>query len=81
MSMSYVRHFYGVPAQRGRKVTYEGRPGRITSADHRLRVRFDGDTFSSIVHPTEDRLIYLSADGEKLWPIAAANASPVTPTG
>ena len=59
MSMAYVRRYYGVPARRGARVTYNGRPGRITSADHRIRVRFDGDNFSSIIHPTEEGLIYL----------------------
>ncbi|MGX9346369.1 hypothetical protein [Microbacterium sp. KNMS] len=59
MSMSYVRRHYGVPATRGRRVSYLGREGRITSADHRLRVRFDGDNFSSIIHPTEEGLVYL----------------------
>ena len=59
MSMGYVRRYYGVPAFRGRRVTYNGRPGVITSADHRLRVRFEGDNFSSIIHPTEDGLVYL----------------------
>lgn len=60
MSMQYVRSYYGVPAKRGGRVTYLGRPGRITSADHRLRVRLDGDTFSSIIHPTEDGLVYVT---------------------
>lgn len=59
MSMSYVRRYYGVPAIRGGRVSYLGREGRITSADHRLRVRFDGDTFTSVIHPAEDGLIYL----------------------
>lgn len=58
MSMQYVRNYYGVPAFRGQTVTYLGRTGRITSADHRLRVRFEGDNFSSIIHPTEDGLVY-----------------------
>ena len=59
MSMAYVRRFYGVPAIRGRRVSYLGREGRITSADHRLRVKFDGDSFTSIIHPTEEGLVYL----------------------
>lgn len=69
MSMQYVRRHYNVPAARGRKVTYDGKPGHITSADHRLRVRFDGDRFSSIIHPTEDGLVYLADDGTLLWPV------------
>lgn len=56
--MDYVRRIYGVPAKRGGRVTYtgavDGRPlrGTITSADHRLRVRLDGDNHSSSFHPT-----------------------------
>ena len=68
MTTVYVRAYYGVPAARGRRVTYNGRPGRITSADHRIRVRFDGDPFASIIHPTEDGLVYLDEDGKQLWP-------------
>ncbi|AXA95439.1 hypothetical protein [Microbacterium sp. PM5] len=71
MTLEYVRRYYGVPAIRGRRVTYMGRPGRITSADHRIRVRFDGDEFSSIIHPTEEGLVYLGAFGQALWPETA----------
>ncbi len=69
MTMKYVRDYYGVPVVRGRRVTYNGRPGRITSADHRIRVLFDGDNLSSIIHPTEDGLVYLGAFGRPLWPV------------
>lgn len=68
MSTKYVRDFYGVPAARGRRVTLDGVPGRITSADHRLRIKFDKDKHTSIVHPMEDGLIYLGADGKQMWP-------------
>lgn len=68
MTMRYVRDMYRVPVIRGRRVTYNGRPGRITSADYRIRVRFDGDNFSSIIHPTEDGLIYIDAFGRQMWP-------------
>lgn len=65
MSMTYVRDYYGVPAKRGALVSYEGRRGRITSADHRLRVLFDGDKHTSVIHPREDGLKYLDS-GEGL---------------
>lgn len=66
MTMEYVRSFYRVPAARGRRITYEGRPGRITSADSRIRVLFDGDKHPSIIHPTDEGLVYLAASGEPL---------------
>lgn len=69
MTMKYVRDYYGVPVKRGRRVTLDGAPGRITSADHRLRIKFDKDKHSSIVHPTEDGLVYLGAFGKPLWPL------------
>lgn len=68
MSMEYVRNFYRVPAKRGRLVTYNGSPGRITSADSRIRVLFDGEKHPLIIHPTDEGLVYLDASGEPLWP-------------
>jgi hypothetical protein len=53
MSMIYIRKAYGVPAKRGGRVRYRGREGTITSAcGPHLRVRFDGDKRTSILHPT-----------------------------
>jgi hypothetical protein len=52
-SFDYVRRYYGVPAKRGMRVTVNGLPGRITSAAGQyIRVLFDGDTQSSLCHPT-----------------------------
>jgi len=54
--MSRLRKHYGVPAKKGGRVlfNYNGKQGRITSADEgqRLRVVFDGETKRSIIHPT-----------------------------
>lgn len=53
MSLAAIRRQYGVPAMRGARVTFDGREGRITSAFRgRLRVCFDGETRSRIIHPT-----------------------------
>lgn len=52
MGMAYVRSQYGVPAKRGMRVTVDGRSGTITSADHALRVRFDGERHPVSAHPT-----------------------------
>ncbi|MFC4373348.1 hypothetical protein ACFO5K_04465 [Nocardia halotolerans] len=56
MSMKYVRDYYAVPAKRGGRVRYTGdgapRLGTITSADHRIRVRLDGEKRPRIFHPT-----------------------------
>lgn len=64
MSMEYVRRTYGVPAKRGARVTADGRPGAITSADHRLRILLDGDKHPTIWHPTW-RIDYLDGRGER----------------
>jgi hypothetical protein len=53
----YVRGAYGVPAARGRRITYDGIPGRITSAKGAyVVVRFDEPHFSygrqGACHPT-----------------------------
>ncbi|MEV0367544.1 hypothetical protein [Nocardia fusca] len=67
MSMQYVRWYYGVPAKRGGRVRYtgEGEPrlGTITSADHRLRIRLDGEKHTRIFHPTWE-LEYLPENGD-----------------
>jgi acyl dehydratase len=59
MSMEWVRASYGVPAKRGGRVrlgpeftSWAGREGTITSADHRLRARLDGDKSPIVLHPT-----------------------------
>jgi hypothetical protein len=67
MSMAYVRKYYGVPAKRGGRIEYTGgrtaRQGVITSATNgRINVRFDGDTFTSHMHPTWE-IRYLEAKG------------------
>ena len=62
MGLDNVRRSYGVPAYRGAKVTYRGKPGRITSADEsaRLRLRMDDGWGSRhVVHPKDEGLIYL----------------------
>lgn len=61
MSLSYIRHHYRVPAQKGGRVRYTGdkgpkakpREGVITGAKGaHLRIRMDGDSFSNSYHPT-----------------------------
>jgi len=53
MSMDYVRKRYGVPAKRGKRVTVDGKSGRITSAKGGyILVRFDGMPISIPCHPT-----------------------------
>lgn len=51
---SYIRRYYGVPAKRGMRVTYQGKPGVITgtSGPH-LRVRLDGEKNSLPYHPSD----------------------------
>ena len=60
--MQRLRKYYGVPAKRGGRILFEhtGAKGRITSADrgHRLRVLFDGETRTDVVHPTW-KVVYL----------------------
>lgn len=53
MSAAYVRGYYGVDYKRGDRVTVNGRPGRIVSFPGQyLGVRFNGQKFTSIAHPT-----------------------------
>lgn len=55
--MASVREFYGVPASRGRRVTYRGYPepvsGRIiSSTGSHLYIRTDGGERFGPLHPT-----------------------------
>lgn len=53
MTMAYIRSYYGVPAERGMRITAEGKPGEIRGARGQyLRVLLDGDTRLSTWHPT-----------------------------
>lgn len=58
MTMQWIRKNYGVPAKRGKEVTWRKQRGVITSAEGNvLRVRFENDTRTFRIHPT-DSLIY-----------------------
>lgn len=58
MSMDYIRHSYGVPAQRGGRVTWWETLGAqvvgtiVGTRGHYLRVRLDGETRARTLHPT-----------------------------
>jgi hypothetical protein len=53
LSFEYVRRYYGVPAKRGARVVWDGKPGRLTSGNgHYVRVLLDGERRPRIVHPT-----------------------------
>ena len=64
MSCDYVRDYYGVPAEVGRRVTVSGKPG-IIAADrgHYIGVNFDNDRPGVILncHPTSE-VVYGSMD-------------------
>ncbi|MFC0431079.1 hypothetical protein [Kutzneria buriramensis] len=62
MSADYVRRYYGVPARRGGRVEFDGRPGVITSCPGAyVRVRLDGQHRSVPAHPAW-RMRYLDSD-------------------
>lgn len=63
--MEYIRRSYGVQARRGGRIKYMGKKtGTILSSRYgRLRVRFDGEKKTSILHPGW-LIEYLSADHE-----------------
>ncbi|AXN53238.1 hypothetical protein PBI_HARLEY_76 [Mycobacterium phage Harley] len=51
----WIRSNYGVPAKRGMRVIFDGRPGRIVSVDGQyLMLHLDGDPWDwrTRVHPT-----------------------------
>lgn len=55
MTMKTIRDQYAVPAKRGMRVKVDGKPGVITGTTRGpmyIRVRFDGDKFTTPCHPT-----------------------------
>ncbi len=55
MDFQYVRSTYGVPAEAGRRIVMDGKPGIIVEdRGHHLGVNFDADPIGRIVsvHPT-----------------------------
>lgn len=65
MSLGYIRRYYDVPAWRGQRVMWRGRPGKIVSSSGpHIRVRLDDHPHGAcvILHPKEDELTYLPTD-------------------
>lgn len=54
--MGSIRRYYGVPAKRGMRITFMGRPAVIVGATLNggmgLRIRIDGEQRVVPVHPT-----------------------------
>lgn len=66
MAMDYIRRAYNVPAKRGRRVTFQGRPGVITgSSGAYLRIRLDGERRAGRYHPTWEIEYSPAPAGEK----------------
>ena len=65
MSLKYIRDYYRVPAHRGAIVMVEGKRGKVTSASHHLRIRFDGDNLSTGFHPKDERIVWVNNDEDK----------------
>lgn len=54
MSFEYIQRSYCVPAERGRRVIYSGKPGVIIGErGHYIEVVLDGDNHEGIYHPTD----------------------------
>ena len=51
--MDYIRNYYKVPAKKGGRVLYEGKPGTIVGARNAyLLIRLDGEKEAGSYHPT-----------------------------
>jgi hypothetical protein len=67
MAYDYIRRVYGVDPVPGQRVehTVTGKSGVITrdsgAAAHYVKVRFDGQTFTSPCHPTELKYLGVAA--------------------
>lgn len=57
MSFEYVKEYYGVPAEKGRRITFYGKPGIIVAdRGNYIGVTFDDQEPGEIsnVHPTDN---------------------------
>jgi hypothetical protein len=61
MSFYYVRNHYNVPAKRGARVAYHGKPGTVVGATHYVHVRLDGEGFAKPYHPKDEGLVWLAS--------------------
>ena len=67
----YIREYYGVPAEVGRRITFEGRPGVITSfGGARILAQVQGHDQPVPLHPTWE-IVYFAdcqqCDGRIWW--------------
>ena len=61
--MDYIRRVYGVPAEVGGIIEYEGKRGAIVGArDGRLRILLDGENVVRSFHP-KWHLVYITPPG------------------
>jgi hypothetical protein len=61
MSLEYIREYYKVPAFKGHKISYRGKPGVIIGASGpHVKIRLDGEKSSGAYHPTDDDLTYVT---------------------
>lgn len=53
MAFDYIRRHYKVPAKKGGRVLFQGRPGVIVgSYQCYIKVRLDGERRAGVYHPT-----------------------------
>lgn len=51
--MNYIRRAYNIPAKRGGRITFQGKPGVIVgSRGPYLRIRLNGEQEARNYHPT-----------------------------
>ncbi len=52
--LEYIRDYYGVPATKGKIVSYEGKLGVITGASGpHVKMKLEGEKKAQIYHPTD----------------------------
>lgn len=52
--LEYIRNTYGVPATKGKVVSYKGQLGVITGASGpHVKVKLEGEKHADVYHPTD----------------------------
>ena len=64
MSFEYIEAVYGIRFKRGQRVFANGKPGVVTSATHRVRVRLNGERVPRVFHPADVDVMEQEKEGE-----------------
>jgi hypothetical protein len=64
MSFEYIAQYYGLKLRRGQAVLALGKPGKVLSCTHHVKVRLDGEKHGDYYHPHDVVPVVPSVTGD-----------------